>query len=227
MRLLTDTRDGPGQNVIWEMWIERRSRNIKNNNNKWLLGVSLGLLVGAAPVWGNPFPAGYATATEYSGHWYALTLDYGTWQESEDEAVLIGGHLVRIDDAGENEWVMKFIQDSYCRNHTAPAYNIAWIGLSHVGGVKDNAASWEWTDGETPSFWNPDDRGISGGTHMYMMGFNHVPSWGGPTRGEWGCNDVHDTDTDLNPRGIIEIPEPATLSLLVLGGLAVLNRKRK
>ena len=84
-----------------------------------------------------------------------------TWEEAEANAVKLGGHLVTINDAGENEWL----------------YNqglIGWIGFTD----KANEGNWVWTSGEpvTYSNWLPDSPSNTWGTEHYAN--NGSRSWG-------------------------------------------------
>ena len=53
---------------------------------------------------------GYTTSDytwlSYGGHNYALTIDYGNWEDAEAEALAIGAHLVTINTAEENAWIV-------------------------------------------------------------------------------------------------------------------------
>ena len=66
-----------------------------------------------------------------------------TWEEAEANAVKLGGHLVTINDAAENEW----IKTSYSTNNSS-----IWIGFN------DNSkeGSWVWSSGDSSAFtaWN-------------------------------------------------------------------------
>jgi len=167
------------------------------------------------------------TTNPANGHEYALTLDYSNWTQAEEWAVEVGGHLATINDESENAFVAAFIKDSYITPGTAnPAMNIAWIGLEYISGDVTSSDSWEWTSGESITFWQP---GISpyyafpqGGIHMYIDGINHID---GPEK--WNNNWMHDDLSDYYPKGVIEIvPEPATLLLFGFGGLSLIRRKR-
>ena len=178
------------------------------------------LCTGTVTATPNPFPAAYTTAAEYGGHWYAMTLDYGTWQESEDEAVSLGWDLVTISDPNENAWVAGFIADSFIRigdgGGVPSGWNIAWIGYRFE-------AEWGWESDEPVTYSNHKEGAspweVYSGAHAYIHGANHPePEW-------WNHNSLHES-FDFNPRGVIEIPEPVTLSLLTLGGLGLIRRRR-
>ena len=58
-----------------------------------------------------------------NGHlYYLLTAD--TWTNSEAEAVALGGHLVTINDAAENQWVV----DTFA--NYGGVERPLWIGLT-------------------------------------------------------------------------------------------------
>jgi hypothetical protein len=161
---------------------------------------------------------GYAYSWQtYNGHQYALTNDYGTWEQAEAEAVVAGGHLATINDEAENAWLATFIKDTYGRNGQ---WNLAWIGL-----YRDNATSTDWQDfkwvsGEPVTYFGPSPWINDTGKYAYLHGANHYVA------GSWNWDPVQELNYDYQPRGIIEVPEPMTLCLLSLGGLAVLRRRR-
>ena len=61
---------------------------------------------------------------QYEGHFYTLTEGSGNWTAREAEAQALGGHLVTIDDAGEQA----FLRQTFERLGA----NL-WIGLSDRG----------------------------------------------------------------------------------------------
>lgn len=74
----------------------------------------------------------------YNGHHYVATALAGTWQDVKQGCVLLGGHLVKIDDGSENDFIAStFVSSGY-----------VWIGLSGSNG------SFTWTDGTTPGYTN-------------------------------------------------------------------------
>lgn len=108
--------------------------------NNILAWVVAGLMICAAEM-------GYATPVILETHvnptngiTYHL-LSPGTWTEEEAAAILMGGHLVSINDAVENDWVFQTYGVS--RN--------LWIGLNA------DAAGWHWSDGDAviyTNFWD-------------------------------------------------------------------------
>ena len=157
----------------------------------------------------------------YNGHQYALTNDFGTWEQCEVEAVGAGGHLVNINDEAENIWLTVFAENTFVRNEPMPVTiptngNLAWIGY-----FESSNDIWEWVCGDEVTYTNLSDNWSNyTGTHAYLHGGNH------PQPETWSHNPLHES-YDTNIRGIIEVvPEPAMLSVLVLGGLAMLRRRR-
>ena len=68
-----------------------------------------------------------------------------TWEEAEANAVKLGGHLVTINDAAENEWIS--------RNYNQKGDLSLYIGLRQGAG-----GSWIWSDdyaGEGYKNWHP------------------------------------------------------------------------
>ena len=77
-----------------------------------------------------------------------------TWEEAEANAVALGGHLVTINDAEENEWVYNTFGTG------------KWIGLSD----KENEGTFKWSSGEDFTFasWAPGEPTNSGDIQDYV-----------------------------------------------------------
>jgi hypothetical protein len=154
-----------------------------------------------------------------NGHEYYL-LDRNTWSNSEAEAITLGGHLVTINDASENSWVRdKFGADKKL-----------WLGLNDVA----NEGSFVWSSGEPVTYTNWRGAGSSGAepNNDQVYGpegedYTHMFPTSDYRRGTW--NDFVNVGIEgfYDPYGVVEVPEPATLTLLTLGGLAILRRRRK
>ena len=173
------------------------------------------------------YPALAACASDYTwrpfeGHQYALTLAYGNnWQDCENEAILAEGHLATVNSEAENIWLSQTFQvyGEGPQHQGNPWSSVVWIGLEYV------AAQWQWSSGEPMTYMAPwwltvDGQPDGEGNHGYLHPDSH------PNPGTWYNGSSWDGQGD-RALGIIEVPEPATLSLLALGGLAVLRRRRK
>jgi hypothetical protein len=68
-------------------------------------------------------PISSAIFNPANGHFYYL-LSYDTWSNSEAEAVTLGGHLVTINDAAEENFVYDTFSTYGGVNHNL------WMGLS-------------------------------------------------------------------------------------------------
>lgn len=140
-------------------------------------------------------------SVSYGGHEYAL-ISADNWTNSEAFAVSLGGHLVAVNDAAENNFII----------NTFGLNNSLWIGLYRT---TPHGTDWAWTNGDAVTFTNwaggePNDAGTGEEyTHTY-------------TSGEW--NDLDDNNSYSGAKyGVLEIvrsnvPEPSAL-LMMLGGL--------
>lgn len=89
-----------------------------------------------------------------------------TWEEAEANAVKLGGHLVTISDAAENEWI---------RARYSSTNSSIWIGFND----KAKEGAWVWSSGDSVGFtaWNtgePDGQSIYKSTenaaHLVLTG---------------------------------------------------------
>lgn len=123
------------------------------------------VLVGALAVIASPAAAGTIgpVINPANGHAYYVTDALTTWDASEAWAIALGGHLVTINDAAENAWVVDSLQltsDSY------------WIGARDDANSTDTV--FDWVTGEPWSYTNwslgePDDEVLFGGHGDYVV----------------------------------------------------------
>ncbi len=113
-----------------------------------------------------------------------------TWAAAEATAVQLGGHLVSIEDAEENEWVRANVA-----NYGGVDRRL-WIGFNDV----QVEGQFTWTDGTPTSYtnWNPGEPNNSGGIEDFteLLGSN----------GRW-----NDQDADGNGQqiGVAELGDTA------------------
>jgi len=79
-----------------------------------------------------------------------------TWEEAEANAVKLGGHLVTINDAEENQWIARTfgLRDDLAHwDHTDPDDVYFWIGLHDI----DYDGTYQWSSDEPLLFtnWQP------------------------------------------------------------------------
>ena len=115
------------------------------------------------------------------GHSTYILSSAGTWEAAQAEARNLGGHLVTINDAGENAWLQTTFGTS----------EQFWMGLTD----KDVEGSFQWANGEEITYtnWHPNEPNDAAGNQDYgVLNFY--------SNGQW--DDQH----GLSPyRGIIEI----------------------
>jgi hypothetical protein len=151
------------------------------------------------------------TAT-YGGHTYSL-LTQASWTDSETFAQSMGGHLVAVNDAGENSFLTS----------TWGASKTLWIGLKRTS---PHAATFAWANGDALTYTNwaggePNDAGGEEYVHTY-------------SNGQW--NDLANSSGYAFPQyGVVEtvsvsaVPEPESYALMLagLGLMGSIARRRK
>lgn len=107
-----------------------------------------------------------------NGHTYYL-LTQNNWSNSEAEDVSLGGHLVTINDAAENAWVVSTFANF---GGVSPAL---WVGLN------DSAVegTFVWASGEPVEYtnWGPGEpnnhTGIEDWAHIFPSQDGRFPTW--------------------------------------------------
>ena len=136
-----------------------------------------------------------------NGHRYYL-LSSDTWINSEAEAVALGGHLVTINDAAENQWVV----DTFA--NVGGVIRPLWIGLTD----REEEGTFRWVSGEAFGYanWNvasgePNNSGGSG----YEEDFAYIiqENSGNPTVFPTFWNDVPNDGYGVIPPiyGVVEV----------------------
>jgi hypothetical protein len=163
------------------------------------------------------------TWSEYNGHYYTLTQNFGNWSQTETEAQALGGHLVTINDAGENAWLSTTFANTYTRDGSIDLGRAAaFIGYYY----DSNTSTWKWISGESPTYKNLWSGFPEGGTHAYLHVSPH------PYVGTWNANPIMESNSQFNFKGIVElnsnpVPIPAAAWLLATGLIGLLGIRKK
>lgn len=149
-----------------------------------------------------------------NGHSYYFLSDQ-TWNDAEVEAQGLGGHLVTINDAAENQWVL----DTFSPAGTG----VFWIGLNDFAVEGD----FQWASGEAVSFSNwggiePTNTGINGEDFALIVSTTK----NGFIAGEWNDAPITSSAFGVAEVGLAAVPEPNSVFLLLLGGGLFAWRRR-
>jgi hypothetical protein len=158
-----------------------------------------------------------------NGHTYYL-LSPDTWTNSETSAESLGGHLATVRNSTENGWILNTFG-----GFVAPS-GFIWIGLydptQNDGNGSQHAADFQWIDGEPITYepWGvgePNNDALNGGE--YYVGIDVYP-FNMLTPGVW--NDLNNAAPGTSAYGLVEVPEPASITVLAVGIAVVLLRRR-
>jgi len=157
----------------------------------WELEIATGQIeaqIAIAPQSQNTYSSVLAT---YNGSQYQLTSQSLSWSAAQTEATSLGGNLVVVNDAAEQDWLVR----------TFGSNERLWIGLTDANQEGD----FQWVDGSSSDYrhWaagEPNDYQFGGanpeGEDYVLMNWN--------SSGQW--NDMPDSYVSTF-RGIIEIPQ--------------------
>ncbi|WP_300002688.1 lectin-like protein [Anabaena sp. AL09] len=121
----------------------------------------------------------------YNGKFYLLS-NAATWKEAQAQAVTLGGNLVTVNDAAENQFLV----------NTFGGTEGLWIGLTD----EVTEGTFKWANGEAVTYtnWSPGNPDNSGNQDYAYINFQNPGKW----------DDAGDTVNNFNFRGIIEIANP-------------------
>jgi len=173
------------------------SSMLKRKGAQVLVGVALvtSALVGPSP----------ASAVIRGLSFYTI-VDGPSWTQAEANAVILGGHLVAINDAGENQWIKEQFESKLKKYVNGSPSEGLWIGINNA----NNPGVYEWTSGELVTYtdWNidePNNAEEPGGTYQRYG----IIKWQGSDQSyiDWGdyWNTQQSWSSTLVPLGIAEI----------------------
>ncbi|WP_216644969.1 lectin-like protein, partial [Microcystis aeruginosa] len=141
----------------------------------------------------DPNKADWKKLAKYNpqtGNYYVLSK-ITSWTEAQAEAQRLGGNLITINNADEQQWIL----------NTFGTTGNYWIGL------KKNLSNgtWEWTNGETVNYlnWSPNEPNNYGGIENYGMIIGDQDA--GYAQGKWNDWTNSSILRGQGLRGIIEI----------------------
>lgn len=182
----------------------RRTDTLRRGTATSLIGL-LGTLWCVAG-WAVPI----GPSAHYQGHEYVL-LSEARWMDAEADANAWGGHLVAINHADEQHWLIETFGTS-----------LFWIGLSdHI-----EEGIFRWSNGDSLTFesWDHDEPNNSSnggdspdGEHFVELNRFGVGLW----------NDLPEWSTRIGIAERVAVPEPGTLALMALGLLALAGLRRR
>ena len=198
----------------------------------WLAmcGVFASLLVsgGAAAA-----PIQWTVGSGGNGHWYTLSSSPSTWTAAESEALSMGGHLVTINGAQEQA----FLVSTYLAGADANTKSY-WIGINDqateglfVWASGEPVTYTNWNTGEPNNYFGNEDYGAIN-WHWSQTSTGAVGTWN-----DTPDNGINGALTGPLPMlGIIELTSSAVPEIdpagmgsvlaLVTGALSLLERRR-
>ena len=133
----------------------------------------------------------------YNGKFYLLS-NAGTWTQAQAQAVTLGGNLVTVNDAAENQFLVNTF-----------GLEGLWIGLTD----EVTEGTFKWANGEAVTYtnWAPGEPNDAGGAQDYAyINFQNPGKW-------------DDTGIAVNLRGIIEIANPSNDTIIGSTGNDTIN----
>jgi hypothetical protein len=156
------------------------------------------------------------TVNPNNNHTYLL-LGQSNWASAEAEAISLGGHLVTVNDADEQTWLLSVFSPNRDRH--------LWLGLND----ETLEGHFNWSSGEFSAFlgFPPGEPNNYGGIEDYVyIDVAHSDAW----------NDLANISEQIAPgghyiplHGVVElnyaaVPEPSAVLLFVIGLLFMFNR---
>ena len=133
---------------------------------------------------GQAFPVKWPVTEGGNGHSYLAIATEGaiSWTDASEVAKALGGHLVTLTSAAENDFVFHLIDSDRFWHH---GYNFrgSWIGGYQLPGASEPDGGWAWVTGEpfVFEFWAPRAPNNWGGVNENRIHFGtkraRVKTW--------------------------------------------------
>jgi len=194
-------------------WVAHYSRTITSAPVRRALCVGLLVFASVSPSSHAETIAGPLTNPSNGNRYYLLSQM--NWSDSEAEAISLGGHLVTIDNATENAWIVSNFAnlDGVSR--------ALWIGLTDV----TTEGTFVWSSGDPVGYTNwgpnePNNFGEEHWAHIFPSTDERFSLW----------NDVPNeaSSYQFSYFGVVEVksvPEPTGLALMA--GAALWIRRKQ
>jgi hypothetical protein len=178
----------------------------------------------------NASDAAVIQTAKYNNHTYYLLDRTDTWQDAENEAISLGGHLTTVNNSSENYWILNTFRQTALDDMVNDFGGVIGVPSLWTGYIRDRGATeWYWVNGESSTYTNWADPEPANSWDEVTSGILLRSSGVGSEAGRW--HDILDPpiwqDYDY---GVVEVvPVPASFLLMCTGlfGVASVVRRHK
>ena len=120
---------GKFQNIFWKIALFSKIQGDSvffDAEGKTVSGIKLTCGVAGLLLMLVVMGSAQAGLIDFDGHFYGLTDSAGAWQDAENEAMAMGGHLVAINSAAENQ----FLSDTFLDDEPDKKLRVDFVDLN-------------------------------------------------------------------------------------------------